>query len=122
MQHGASVAIVDCHIKDAALWQQRVEERVTSDEGSDRGHKPQSWAALQALVDRHALVLWSGQLAQIGMDDDTTVVCSYGGSHEWAASSLSCETRSLSIDTGLGSAAEHCRCIAEWISSDMTSG
>ena len=51
VQHGATIAIVDCYIKDAAVWQQRVEQRVLSDMGSERSHKPQSWAALQALVE-----------------------------------------------------------------------
>ena len=52
LQHGATIAIVDCHIKDATVWQQRMEQRALSDTGSERSHKPQSWAALQALVER----------------------------------------------------------------------
>ena len=49
-QHSALIAIVDCHISNTALWQERVEQRAKLDQDSERSHKPQSWAALQQLI------------------------------------------------------------------------
>ncbi|KAI8471666.1 MAG: AAA domain-containing protein [Monoraphidium minutum] len=53
-ENGARVALVDCQPSDDAAWRARLEGRGTADAGTERGHKPLSWAELQQLLGGYA--------------------------------------------------------------------
>ena len=73
MQHKHQVAVLVCSCSES-VWESRLAARVASDQGSERGHKPQSWDGLQQLI------------------------LGYQGSHLWDCHSLSFPAECLTLD------------------------
>lgn len=48
--HGAKLAIIGCEMADEKVWEARITARGQASAGTSQSHKPESWAALQALI------------------------------------------------------------------------
>ncbi|KAK9907464.1 hypothetical protein WJX75_004136 [Coccomyxa subellipsoidea] len=52
-QASAVVVVVECIASNAAVWQARLEARASVEAETEKGHKPNSWADLRALLERY---------------------------------------------------------------------
>jgi hypothetical protein len=53
LQASAVVVVVECIARNAAVWQARLEARASVEAETEKGHKPNSWADLRALLERY---------------------------------------------------------------------
>lgn len=56
LQTDARLVVVECVCSDEAEWRARLEARGAADAGTNRAHKPGTWAELQAMLQRCACV------------------------------------------------------------------
>jgi hypothetical protein len=86
-QHDANLALVECVIGDDGMWRHRLEQRGRQDAGTQREHKPGSWAAAQHVIQRNA------------------------GSEAWSRDvTLPCR---VEVDTTTGTAAAHAEVVLQ---------
>ena len=53
VQASATLVVVECVASDVAVWQSRLEARALIEADTNKLHKPNSWADLQALLERY---------------------------------------------------------------------